>query len=256
MAGIRREWLRRVGDVEVDRITDVKRSMVPCNMSVPAKGVLHTTEGDRLGSISVFRNVTGTPTLGCGRAGDGELHVDQFMPIGEMALTLENDAGGTETNAEARVQIEAYAFSRQTTRPKWFLGVDHKEQDEAEKNLLADLVWQCSEAAGIPHRHAGAGFLNRSTNRWDTAAGWYGHSEVPENAHWDPGTFDWDELFKRGQRWQFRLVNKDGVVAKSETVRGHVAGAAYAKFISKNALRFARQSMTAKRPRFIRHRVR
>lgn len=253
MAGIDKQWINGIGDVQVERILDCKRSHVSSDLSVPAKGVLHTTEGGRAGSINVFRNVTGTPTFGAGRAEDGKLHIDQFMPIGEMSLTLENASGGTETNREARVQIEAYAFSRTTDKPKWFLDVSRKEMDEANKNLIADLVYEASKAANIPLRHVPN--KSRSVTTWDTQAGWYGHSEVPENHHWDPGTFDWADMFARGQRWRFQLVWKGGKDT-SDTVRGHVVRASYAKFISKKAAKFATLAVRSKRPRFVRDRVR
>jgi len=260
MAGIRKQWLDKVGDVTVERVSGVKRSGVTADLSVPPKGDLHTTEGGRASSISVFTNSTGTPTFGAGRAEDGKLHVDQFMPIGEMALTLQNDAGGTETNRECRVQIEVYAFSRQTTKPRWFLGLNKKEMDDATKNLLADLVYEASEAAGIPHRHAGKGFLNRSLSQWDTVAGWYGHSETPENDHWDPGTFDWADLFRRGERWEVWLITgrggKDDVIAKSDRVRGNEVGSTAARFIAARAAKFSRLLVTGKRPRIVRRRVR
>ena len=258
MAEIKRRWLERIGDVEVERITDVKRSGVTSDLSVPAKGVLHTTEGGWEGSLSVFRNVTGTPTIMGGRdITSGRLRAAQFMPIGEMALTLKNAAGGTETNREARVQIECLGFSQFGGSKRWFLGVDRKSLDEEAKNFFADLVYQASEAAGIPHRHAGIGFGNRSVGQWDSTAGWYAHSEAPENDHSDPGNeFAWEDLFARGQRWEFRLVTKDGVQDRSPTVRGHVLKSEFAKFIARKATAFARHSVLGHRPRFVRHRIR
>lgn len=259
MADIQKRWLEKIGgSVEVERITDVKRSGVTSDLSVPPKGVLHTTEGGWDGSLSVFRNVTGTPTfMGGFDVTSGRHRVAQFMPIGEMALTLKNAAGGTETNREVRVQIEALGFSQFGGKKRWFLGVDRKSLSEATKNMLADLVWSAGEAAGIPHRHAGLGFGNRSVSQWDSEAGWYAHSEAPENDHGDVGNeFDWDDLFARGQRWSFRLVSKDGVENESDTVRGNVVRAGFAKFIAAKSGKYARLAIAGKRPRFVRHRVR
>ena len=253
MAGIDKRWINSIGDVQTDRILDCKRSGASSDLSVPAKGVLHTTEGGRAGSISVFRNVTGTPTFGAGRAEDGKLHCDQFMPIGEMALTLKNASGGTETNREVRVQIEAYAFSRKTDNPRWFLDVSKKEMDEANKNLIADLVYEASKAASIPLRHVST--PTRSTAIWDAEAGWYGHSEVPENEHWDPGNFDWADCFARGRRVRFHLKWKGGE-DKSDVVRGHVARSVYAKFIGKKAMKFSTLALRRKAPRFVKEQVR
>lgn len=258
MAAIRKHWLDHVGPVEVERIDDVKRSGVTSDLGVPPKGVLHTTEGGFAGSLSVFRNSTGTPTFMAGRDENGRLRVAQFMPVGEMSLTLKNASGGTETNREARVQIECLGFSRFPGRPAWFLGVDRRGLDSAAKNLIADLVYEASEASGIPHRHAGLGFGNRSLSRWDSHGGWYAHSEAPENDHSDVGNeFDWDDLFRRGQRWQVRLVVKGGdVVARSDVVRGNELRAAAARFTVAKAGRHAWLLVRGRRPRFVKHRIR
>lgn len=258
MAGIKRQWLDKVGAVEIERITGVKRSNTTSDLSVPAKGVLHTTEGGWEGSLSVFRNVTGTPTIMGGfDPAAGRLRAAQFMPIGEMALTLKNAVGGTETNREARVQIESLGFSQFGGKKRWFLGADRKVLSENTKNFMADLVYEVGEAAGIPHRHAGLGFGNRSVSRWDSTAGWYAHSEAPENDHSDPGNeFDWDDLFARGERWTFRLVTKDGVKAESGVVRGNVIRTSFAKFIAKKAGAYSRHAIMRQHPRFVRHRVR
>lgn len=251
---IKRQWLSRVGGVDVVRVTDVKRSGQPSSLSVPPKGVLHTTEGGRAGSISVFRNSTGTPTFGSGRAEDGQLHVDQFIPIGEMALTLKNLEGGTETNREALVQIEVYGFSRKDKPKAWPLMVNRQPFDEESKNLLADLVREASEAADIPLRHAGLGFLNRSLTAWDTKAGWFAHSEVPENDHWDVGTLPWDDLLRRAQRFRVFLSAKvEGerkVIAITDPVRGNEVRSRYTKFIAGHALKFARLAVQRRAPRF------
>ena len=129
MAEIQKRWLERVGGVDVERIENVKRSRTTADLSKPPKGDLHTTEGDFEGSLSVFRNNTGTPTFMAGRDGAGRLRCAQFMPIGEMCLTLQNEPGGIETNRWCRVQIECLGFSRKTDKPKWFLGVDHEPLD-------------------------------------------------------------------------------------------------------------------------------
>lgn len=258
MAEIRKQWINQVGSVEVERITNVKRSGTTSDLSVPPKGDLHTTEGGWEGSLSVFRNVTGTPTYMAGfDPVTKKNRIAQFMPNGEMSLTLKNAAGGTETNREVRVQIEMLAFSRFTGKPTWPLNPDRTKMSEETKNMLSDLVYEASEAAGIPHRHAGLGFGNRSVSQWDSTAGWYGHSETPENDHRDPGDeFDWEDMFARGERWTFRLVTKDGIDRESDKVRGNVVKSAYTKFIAAKAGRYAALALAGKRPRFARHRVR
>ena len=161
----------------------VKRSFEQLPRAQQPNGVLHTTEGHWAGSLSVFANSTGTPTfmLGWNEAddnngkGEGPFRVVQFMPLGEMALTLVNDAGGTETNREALVQIEVIAFSK---KAPWLF-------DKQTTETLAALMDRLEEVCGIPLQRAGNG--SRSVALWDGKAGWFGHGEVPENGHWDPG---------------------------------------------------------------------
>lgn len=183
-------WLDKVGGVTVERITDVKRSFAPAS-KFPAKGVLHTTEGSWPSALSVFRYNTGTPTFMLGRDGttrsgvgySGKLRLAQFMPIGEMALTLKNLSGGAETNRDCLVQIELVAFCQWTP---WL-------PDAETTALLAALMRELRDKAGIPLRRAGDG--SRSVTRWINNAGWFGHSEVPENDHTDPRAIKWADLF-------------------------------------------------------------
>jgi hypothetical protein len=37
-------------------------------------------------------------------------------------------------------------------------------------------------------------FSRRHAGKWGKVAGWYGHIEIPENSHWDPGAYKWKEL--------------------------------------------------------------
>lgn len=176
-------WLGTVGGITVERTGGVRRSHQRAD-GRPPKGVLHTTEGGWDGSLGVFRR-TGTPTFMLGRDARGRLRIAQFMPIGEMALTLKNDSGGIETNRDCLVQIEIVDFSKRT---RWL-------PEPETTRLLASLLHRLSLAdVGIPLRRGGDG--TRNAQRWRTQAGWFGHSELPENDHWDPGALDWRELLR------------------------------------------------------------
>lgn len=176
------EWLTRVAGFPIEHLSGYRRSHVPVDLSVPRKGVLHTTEGSWAGSLAVFRS-RGTPTFMVGRDSASRLRLAQFMPLGEMALTLVDRSGGVRTNRLAIVQIEIVGFAQ---RDPWL-------PDEATTRLLAGLMRVCREQAGIPLRRGGDG--SRSPATWTTRAGWFGHSEVPENDHWDPGALQWERLF-------------------------------------------------------------
>ncbi len=184
-------WLTSVGGIQVEHIKDCKRSFVLADKT-PAKGVLHTTEGSWSGSLSVFRYNTGTPTFMIGRDGsarigvgyNGRLRIAQFMPIGEMALTLENLSGGVETNRDCLVQIELVAHCQ------WEPWLPDPQTTELLKQLMAEI----KRVADVPLIRGGND--SRSVVRWNSKAGWFGHKEAPENDHTDPRAIRWDVLLK------------------------------------------------------------
>jgi hypothetical protein len=225
---IDRQWLEKVGGIKVERtkedggkLPNVKRSHVRISARQEENGVLHTTEGHFAGSYAVFQNNTGTPTWMLGyetlKSKNGKLtnepaekktpiRVVQFMPIGEMALTLVNLSGGTETNREAVVQIELIG-----TCVVGHLGTGPWLPDEPVLEVLADLFRQIHDSCGVPLVHAGNG--TRSVARWDGKAGWFGHGEVPENGHTDPRGFKWEQAFEKAAPkqdivWQIRSDGK------------------------------------------------
>lgn len=189
-------WLVNVAGVPVERISGVKRSFTTANMSAPPKAVMHTTEGGWDGSLNVFKTSTGTPTFMIGRDGT-KLRVAQFMPIGEMALTLKNPSGGVETNRVCRVQIELVGFSK---KELWL-------PDEKTTEALADLMGQIKDKAQVPLRRGGDG--TRNVSRWLNASGWFGHVEVPENDHVDPGNLNYTKLFALAGQEEIDLIDSD-----------------------------------------------
>jgi hypothetical protein len=224
MISIKRRFLTKVGGIPVERLSvapngrRIKRSFERVSLGQEPNGVLHTTEGHWDPSANVFTE-TGTPTFMVGyeklkavgsnaaASNSTRIRVAQFMPIGEMALTLENDRGGTETNREALVQIELIGFSK---FEKW-------SPPNAVMKVLADLMRQLHDACGIPLQRAGDG--TRSRALWDGRAGWFGHLEVPENDHTDPRAFDWPKLFpmaaKTAERWE--IVSGDQLLFHTPT---------------------------------------
>ena len=199
MITIKKQWLsgETIGGIECKRVSfapngkAIRRSFEKLRLAQEPNAVLHTTEGHWEGSLNVF-TTTGTPTFMLGwhtvtldnKKRSGPFHLAQLCPIGEMALTLVNDAGGTETNREALVQIELIGFSK---KEPWL-------PDAQTTKVLAALMERLEEVCGIPLQRAGNG--SRSVALWDGKAGWFGHGEVPENSHWDPGALRWADVFK------------------------------------------------------------
>lgn len=224
MIEIKRPWLATVGGITVDRslADDVKRSGERLSLRQEANGVQHTTEGHWAGSVNRFIHDTGTPTFMLGYetlrvTSQGKLtnepatsgtriRVAQFMPVGEMCLTLRNASGGTETNREALVQIELVG-----TCVVGASGHDVWLPDPPVLKVLADLYRQLWDSCGIPLQRAGDG--TRSVARWDGKAGWFGHDEVPENDHTDPRSLRYQAIFdlaapKAISVWQVRSGGK------------------------------------------------
>lgn len=160
------------------------------------KVVIHTTESAR-GSFAGIRNLwrggpsqwnKGLPQF----LADGT-RVVQLLPLSTNAYTLENKAGGADTNRAGHViQVEWCRYSN-----------DPWAEDEmaALGKWLADL-----KLAGLnfdinnyPRFYgSGEGIVLASYNApqrmsadgWTNFNGWCGHQHAPENAHWDPGFLD------------------------------------------------------------------
>ena len=187
----------------------------------PGRIVLHTTETKgvpRYGSV-LGRNTAPHFTV------DHDGTVLQHQPITLAARALRNKRGGVQTNRQGRfcVQIELVGFAAKV-----------HELPAAQIQSLVDLVdWVC-EQTGIPKRWREVARGRRcygerspcrmSWNEWEQFEGICGHSEVPENAHWDPGNFDFGVFAGSGEReddtmlplrlgdgWKARLGKKEDV---------------------------------------------
>ena len=188
-------WL----DKTVDGRFKIER--VPCphpaggiDLTRPRAGVLHTTEGSFASALSEFRSHYAPNFL------VGPRRIVQLVPLGQMAAALENHGGGVETNRWALAQIEVAGFSK--TSPYSF--------DGPTTDALASLLATLKVKAGIPLYRpypdampptpwATYSFPRRHDGHWGKTSGWYGHVEVPENAHWDPGALQWSRLLAMAQ---------------------------------------------------------
>lgn len=168
---------------------------IPCprpggsvDAAVPAAGVLHTVEGGFDSGLTVFRKSSAPHFLiGPGR-------IAQLIPLGAMAAALKHTSD-PPTNGWARVQIEVAGYSQQ--KPYRF----DRPTEDALARLLAAL-----QILGVvplvrpfpdplpPPPWATTSFVRRRSGKWGSAEGWFGHLEIPENSHWDPGALEWTRL--------------------------------------------------------------
>lgn len=147
----------------------------------PFRIVHHTTEG---------KSYAGARAAFAARRTDPHFTVDasvihQHIDTGETARALRNDPGGSQTNRASAVQIEVVGYAA-------------RAKDAATLANVARLCRWIEETHAVPQAWPNGlprfstnghdpGGHNRSAANWDTRGGHYGHSQVPENVHWDPG---------------------------------------------------------------------
>jgi hypothetical protein len=75
-------------------------------------------------------------------------------------------------------------------------------------DLIASLMMVCEAEYGIPltrpwpdgvYGRARASDPHRHEGKFGSVAGWFGHGDVPDNDHWDPGNLQWQGLFNRAE---------------------------------------------------------
>jgi hypothetical protein len=113
----------------------------------------------------------------------------QFLPANSRSKSLADKPGGTRTNRAGKVvlQVEALFFPYCRVGKEIYprlVDTPCKGWDE-----LQDWV----HSWGVPNRWPMGrpdDFVpHRSESVWAKEAGWYGHSQVPENNHQDPGSW-------------------------------------------------------------------
>lgn len=121
-------------------------------------------------------------------------HIIQLLPASVAGRGLENRPGGVQTNRMGSVCLQVEVIAR-AARP-WTLDLTPEGMAG-----LAHLI-AFARAHGIPDTWPAGpppayppGNGVRSVTTWTTRAGHYGHSQVPENDHGDPGALDIRALF-------------------------------------------------------------
>jgi hypothetical protein len=157
----------------------------------PAKVVWHTTENDpnRFSALSLANYL---------RSSGNDVHIVwnpvrgeniQAIPANRAGKGLKNTAGGVQTNRAGKyvIQIEVVG---QATKP--FTNTACKNLDKILA-WLRDLGIPATWPAGAPKSYPASYGGIRSRSSW-THSGHFGHSQVPENVHGDPGGVDWKKL--------------------------------------------------------------
>lgn len=151
----------------------------------PLKVVWHKTQGGSLaGARGAYRANRSDPHFTVHEHG-----IAQHIDTDYAARALRNASGGVQTNFDGPIQVEVVGWSG-TTMP-----------NATAANVRRLRAWLRDERGvpegwpmGRPPQTAQDGYgLNtghRDSNTWDSVGGHYGHSQVPENTHWDPAWTD------------------------------------------------------------------
>ena len=137
-------------------------------------------------------------TLSGGNRSDPHFTVDatkiyQHIDTGIGARALKNLRGGVQTNRKSAVQIEVVGFA-------------HLPKGAATLKNVQKLCNWIEQEHGIPKEWPSGppkpavngrdpGDHNRSVANWNNKGGHYGHSQVPENTHWDPAYTAFESAF-------------------------------------------------------------
>lgn len=147
----------------------------------PFKIVHHTTEGSTAnGAFAAFKAHKSDPHFTVDAT-----TIFQHIDTNEAAKALKNAKGGVQTNRDSAVQIEVVGFAH---RPKTRATLENVRRlcrwIEATHGIPR--VWPNGFPKPATASGKDPGGHNRNAANWDTKAGHYGHSNVPENEHWDP----------------------------------------------------------------------
>lgn len=150
------------------------------NLGGPFKIVHHTTEGSTAqGAFGAYLTNKSDPHFTVDQA-----KIYQHIDTGVGARALRNAKGGAETNRDSAVQIEVVGFAGSAKKSQTLKNVARLCR-WIEATHHVPRVWP-SGAPKPPKNGGDPGGHNRDKVTWDTKSGHYGHSQVPENTHWDP----------------------------------------------------------------------
>jgi hypothetical protein len=155
---------------------------------------MHTTEGATFTSALQTLNANEDwPMFLVGVEASGAIRIAQFYPAGSSARSVKHTSD-PPTNGWARAQIEIVGISN--IGAPW-------EPVNPTFNALSALLAELSKAPwSIPLVRPGGWADTYSVGRrlsgvWGTDTGWFGHVEIPENDHVDPGQLKYSDLFTR-----------------------------------------------------------
>ena len=147
----------------------------------PFRIVHHTTEGASAeGAFSAFAQHRSDPHFTV-----DDMTIYQHVDTNQWSRSLEHPSGTEETNRASAIQIEVVGFAGRR-KSKLTLRNVARLCRWIERTHDVPKVWP----SGFPRFSTNGqdpGGHNRDAVTWKTKGGHYGHSQVPNNVHWDPG---------------------------------------------------------------------
>lgn len=113
-----------------------------------------------------------------------DTRIIQLLDTDKAARALRNEWGGVQTNRDSAIQIELVGFAGKP-KSKASLANVRRLCRWLEDHHGIPRVWP-NGYPNPPKNGKDPGHHNRNAHNWDTMGGHYGHSQVPENIHWDP----------------------------------------------------------------------
>lgn len=178
-------------------------------ISAPWKIVIHSTEGSSAeGAFGAYQSRGIFPHFTV-----DQYRIYQHIDSSISASAVLNESGGVETNRARAIQIEMVGFA-DSPKNQTMLGKVAEVCAWVEEVHGVAHVWPAGRPKGSGGPH------NRSSSLWMNESGYYGHSQVPENSHYDPGALSDEELdiLMGGvvERIRVRINDAD----QTETVKG------------------------------------
>lgn len=172
----------------------------PCDPAYPPKAIAHIT-WDRNATAAAPKDLVPYESLASYFSSGGAQmapHIlwdpftgrfTQFVPADSRSKSLVDLPGGTRTNRAGKVviQIEALFFPYCRVGGKVYPSLESTPCIGWGK--LQDWVHSFGVPNEWPMGHPVSFAPNRDEHIWETRGGWYGHQQVPENDHQDPGSW-------------------------------------------------------------------
>ena len=149
--------------------------------SGPFKIVHHTTQG--FTAIDAFDAYTANKSAPHFTV--DETTIFQHFDTSKFSRSLANPSGGVQTNRESAIQIEVVGFA-EAPKDGRTLALVAKLCRWIEENHDVDRIWPSGLPKVATPQGKDPGGHNRDVDNWTKISGHYGHSQVPENTHWDP----------------------------------------------------------------------